>query len=194
MTQDPGIPQPSGQAPTRQAVEETPTAGPQSDWPVARTSSPTSPRKARRRWLDLALGFAAIVAVAGIAFAAGRLTAPTRAAGFGGNFGGGNFGGNLAPGSTPRPGFRGGFGGNFSIEGSVVSVTADQLTIKLASGQTVQIPLDGTTAYHRETAASASDLASGSQVLVRLQPSATSSGGVRSGQQPPASDVTLLSP
>jgi hypothetical protein len=163
-------------------------------------AEPTRLRPPRRnRWLDVALGVAAVLAVAGIAFAAGRFSAPAQSAfafrngAFGGNGGnGGNGpGATLAPGQTPGA-FRGGLGGSLALEGSVVEVTADHLTVKLDSGQTVQVPLNSQTAYHLQAAGSSSDVQAGTRVLVQLQ-AATTGGGVRSGALPPASNVTVLS-
>jgi hypothetical protein len=165
---------------------------------AARTETAIQPtpvpllKSRRSRWLDLALGLAAVVAVAGIAFAAGRLTAPQRTFGLGGNFGAN--GGGTAPGSSPGTGFRGGFGGTLALEGTITSVSADQLTLKLDSGQTVTVPLNAGTAYHRQTAAGAADVASGTKVLVQLQSSATGGGGFRTGQLAPAASITLVSP
>ena len=59
------------------------------------------------------------------------------------------------------------------------------------SGQTVQVPLDSSTAYHREAGASASDVQPDTRVLVRLQ-AGSGGGGVQTGQLPPASDVTIV--
>jgi hypothetical protein len=156
--------------------------------------------KRRNRWLDVALGFAAIVAIGGVAFAAGRFTAPTATA-FGGNGQGRNFGNgggfgpgaSLAPGQTPGPGFRGGLGGTFAVQGTVTEVTADHITIKTDSGQSVQVPLDGNTAYHREAGATATDVQPNTKVLVQLQTGGdgTGGGGIRTGQLPPASNVTI---
>jgi hypothetical protein len=184
----------SSESMSNPAPLENPT-GPEPIEPAS--AGPRMPKQRRNRWLDVALGAAAVVAVAGIAFAAGRLTAPTgRVADFGnGNFGNGNFpGASPAPGQTPGSGFGGGFGGALSLQGSIIEVTADHVTLKLASGQTVQVPLDGSTAYHREAAAIASDLQTGAQVLIRFQASTAGGGGIRTGQLPAASDITVISP
>jgi hypothetical protein len=151
---------------------------------------PLKPR--RNRWLDVALGLAAVVAVAGIAFAAGRLTAPQPTFGLGANFGAN--GGGSAPGSSPGAGFRGGLGGTIALEGTITAVSADQLTLKLDSGQTVTVPLNAATAYHRQAAAGSADVQSGSKVLVQLQSSASGGGGIQTGQLAPAANVTLVSP
>ena len=100
--------------------------------------------------VDVVLVVAAIFAVGGIGFAAGRVTAPTSDAVAGGNRTGGNgSAGQFGNGGAPGAGFGGAFGGGFgaggagiTIRGEVVSVTADQLTLKLASGQTVTDPAE----------------------------------------------------
>ena len=97
-----------------------------------------------------------------------------------GYFGGG-FGGDGG-------GLRGVFGaGGATIEGTVESVSAGTLTLKLASGQTIQIALSGTTTYHSQAAATSSDVQSGGTVLVRVQ--------IERGQgstSPSATDVTIV--
>jgi hypothetical protein len=165
----------------------------QASTPIGPVPAPVPPLKPRRnRWLDVALGLAALVAVAGIAFAAGRFTAPQRTFGLGANFGAN--GNGAAPGSSPGTGARGGFGGTLALEGTITALSADQLTLKLDSGQTVTVPLNGATAYHRQAAAGAADVQSGSKVLVQLQFSASDGGGFRTGQLAPAANVTLVSP
>ena len=126
------------------------------------------------RWLNLVLALAAAVAIGGVAFAVGRGTAPISAAtGNGrGGFGGGP-GGSFAPGASGQPGFgRGGFGGGFgggiTLSGTVVSVTADTMTIKTAAGQTIELSLGASTTYHTQAAASATDVQAGKTVQVQL--------------------------
>jgi hypothetical protein len=165
--------------------------------PPGPLSGRLSPAKGRSRWVDIAFAVAALVAVAGISFAGGRLTAPAaRAAGFGGRGDLGGPGGSFAPGGSAGAGFRGGggFGGVQAFEGAVVEITADHLTIKLDSGQTLQIPVSATTAYHSQAAASASDVHAGGRVLIQLQPRVAGSTGAPTGQLAPASEITLISP
>ena len=74
-------------------------------------------------------------------------------------------------GGTGANGGQGGFGvggGGITISGEVVEVTADHLTLKLASGQTVQIGLSGTTTFHSQAAATAADVTPGSTVNVQV--------------------------
>jgi len=118
-----------------------------------------------------------------VAFAAGRATAPastaTNGRGFTGN--GGAFGGTFGPNASGAPG-RGGFGGAFAgggltIEGTVTAVTADSITLQLTSGQSITIPTDSQTTYHTRAAATASDVATGSTVLVQLSGGRGTTGG-----------------
>lgn len=139
---------------------------------------------------------AAVVAVGGVAFAVGRLTAPpTRAAGGAGASGPGAF----TPTGSFRPGAAGGLGAaDVSLEGTVQSVTGSVLTLRTSGGQTVTIDLGSGTTYHQQAAASPSAVAPGSQVQVRLQtggagasPAPGSSGATRTLT---ATDVTVVAP
>jgi len=133
---------------------------------------------ARRRsgaatFVNVLLGVALVVAVGGVAFAAGRATAPAPATarnGFGGNGGNGQFFGPNASGAPNRGGFAGfgGAGGGVSIQGTVTAVSADSISLQLASGQTVTIPLDSQTTYHSRTSATASQVTDGATVIVQL--------------------------
>ena len=163
---------------------------------------PLAARSGKRwnRWVNVALVLALAVFVAGGSFAAGRLTAPSRrgfggsqGGGLGGGFQGGGVGGDGAPGASPGAGFRGGFGSS-ALQGAVVSMTADQLTIKLSSGQTINIPLTGTTTYHSQVPATADQVKTGSQVLVRLQAPTVGGGAPATGQLPAASEITVITP
>jgi hypothetical protein len=155
----------------------TPTPGPAPVWRPGMAAPPPGPAfppqavKPRRNRLDLLLALAAVVAIGGVAFAAGRMTAPA------GGPTRGAFGANGLPGQdTTRTGGTGAFaggnrlGGTTAIKGQVVEITADHLTLKLASGQTVQIALAATTVFHQETAAAPADVATGRTVLVQLAP------------------------
>lgn len=138
----------------------------------------------KRSPLDVVLIGAAVVALAGVAFASGRLTAPATAAanttgntaqGAGGN--GFRQRGSFDPNASFVPG-QGGFGGAFggaggagagvTINGKVVNVTATQITVQLANGTTVNIPVDSSTAYHTQTSATSSDVQTGSTVQVEV--------------------------
>jgi hypothetical protein len=79
------------------------------------------------------------------------------------------------------------------LKGQVVDVTADLLTLKLASGQTIQIALDGTTTYHKQATAAAGDVTKGSQVVVGLGRRGAVAGGT-GGIVGGASDITVVTP
>jgi hypothetical protein len=154
---------------------------------VAPPRRPSSPRI-----LNLALVGALVLAVAGIGFAAGRLTAApaTALTGTSGPFVNGvgpRNGANGQPGGGLQVGPIGLTGGP-SIEGTVESITDTTLTIKTADGQTMQIALDDSTTYHAQTDASADDVATGGKVLVRLN--MQRGDGAASGMS--AGDVTVV--
>jgi hypothetical protein len=176
------------------ALEPPPAPGPgmapPAIEPVVAQQPPSAPRGRGGRLVNVALAGALVLAIAGVAFAAGRFTAP--AAVTAGNFpgrGGQGFTGNGGKGGAQNGQAGGIFGGGPTIEGTVESVTDSTLTIKTASGQTIQVALDGTT-YHAQTDASASDVTAGGKVLVRLDlRGANGTGNVTS---PSASDVTVV--
>ena len=165
--QDPAQP-PTTESPTGYALPVTPLPSP--------TVAPLIAADRRRTSaLSLLLGFALVVAIGGVAFAAGRLTAPVTAAATGTRGGNGT---GLVPGASGAPGTgtganRFGAGGlgagaGVSIQGTVQSVSATSMTILLSSGQTIDIPLDGSTTYHGQTTATPSDVKTGAQVVVEL--------------------------
>jgi len=130
------------------------------------------------RVLNVALGVAVLVAVAGVSFALGRTTAPAPASsqtalgGGGGRFfNGGGPNASFAPGAG-GPGFagRGGaFGGaGVTLSGTVDSVTPTSLTLKTAAGATITIGLDSNTTYHQQAPAQSSDVTTGKTVRVQV--------------------------
>lgn len=150
---------------------------------------------------------AALLCVGGVAFAAGRLTAPAAAAatntgptGFGNNgFGNGRRpNASLAPGATFDPGAfgNGGFGGltgGLSIEGTVTSVAADgTITLSLSSGGTLDVATDGQTTYHNETSGTAASVKTGATVRVQLSRAAFGNGfgGPQAPGASPAPDAS----
>jgi hypothetical protein len=110
----------------------------------------------------------------------------------GGNGGPGDDNGAGLPGDGFGRGGLGGFGG-LGISGTVTAVTPDSVTIKTDAGVTVTVGLDGTTAYHQQAAAAASDVKTGTKVQVqvegRFRPGQGASGGFTLGT---ASDVTVV--
>ena len=188
----------------------TPSGVPYVAPPVPAAPAVAAPAPRRRGMIDGILVVAAVVAIGGIGFAAGRLTAPastpTRVtAGFpNGGFGNGTFGNNGNGqgngGQAGNGGFIGrGFGGGLAIQGEITEIAADHLTLKLASGQTVQIPLDASTQYHQQTGASSGDVKTGSQVLVQLSTGAAAAPGASGAPNagggrtlPAAANVTIV--
>jgi hypothetical protein len=131
--------------------------------------------------VNVVLALAVMVALGGVAFAAGRVTAPaatnsavtgfpgrggagTGTAGTGtgaGGYGGAGFGG--------RAGGAGALGGgNLTLKGTVTAVAADHVTISLASGATIEVGLDGATTYHHQAAGANTDVQVGKTVQVEL--------------------------
>jgi hypothetical protein len=178
------------------------------------TAVPVRPVRQKQDRTTMALLFvASLVAVGGIGFAAGHLTAPAAAANptfaRGGGFarnGGGAFP-TLAPGQTFNPGdlsgggTRGLVGLNGGISGTVQSVDGSTMTIQTANGQTVTVQITGSTTYHSETPADSSQVKVGSSVTVQIDagalasesPAPSGSGGL-GGRQIPATDVLITNP
>jgi hypothetical protein len=163
--------------------------------------SPVVPPAPRRRsgggLTSILLGVALLFAVGGVSFAAGRLTGTSTVAasgsvptggvtgrgngnngnGFGNGFGNGLGRGN---GNGNGAGFAGGAG--LTISGTVTAIASDHLTIRTATGQTIDVPVDSATTYHRQADASAGDLSTGSSVDVSL--SGRLGAGVGPGRSP----------
>jgi hypothetical protein len=147
----------------------------------ARADKPVKPAKQDKTTLILLL-IAAFVAVGGVGFAVGHMTASggtaNAAASGRGGFGGRNFA-SLAPGQTFNVGaFAGRAGiGAGGVSGTVVSISADgsTMTVQLANGTIVTVDLTGSTTYHGETSASSSDVKVGSSVTVQVDTSAAAS-------------------
>ena len=198
----------SEQPPIQPAVPETP---PVAVFPPAPVPVP-APALRANAGLGIVLGLAALVAVGGVSFAVGRVTAPASTiaggrTGTGTGQGNGGLPGNGGNGGAPGFGRgNGGFGGSLAVTGTVTAVTADHITIKLGSGQSVDIPINGTTTYHQENAGSSSDVQAGKNVLIQLQPrtqgtagaspAPIASGAPGGGRLPfgTAKDVIVLAP
>jgi hypothetical protein len=159
------------------------------------------PTRKQSRTGTIALAAAAFVAVAGLAFAGGRLTAPASAASAGNNFRGNSPFASFDPnGGFPGGGLSGQLR-SLTLRGQVTSVTASAITIQLDTGSTVTLPIDNQTTYHKSVSGSSSDVAVGSTVVVQpgttnLQPGASfnpsaSPGSLNFG---PAVDVTVVQP
>ncbi|MEO8571907.1 MAG: hypothetical protein ABI553_09430 [Chloroflexota bacterium] len=157
------------------------------------------------RLLNVVLVIAAAVAVGGVAFAVGRSTAPVSAT-TGNGRGGAGFGpgGSFAPRASGQAGFggRGGFGGaggTVTLSGTVVSMTADTLTLKTAAGQTIEVAVAPATTYDTQAPAAAADVQAGKTVEVQLQFGGIGGGaagsrasGVPSGSIGTANSITVV--
>ena len=187
------------QVPATEQAPNMPVAG------VAGVGARPAARPGNARLLNLALIGAVVLAIGGIAFAAGRMTAPTLVGSFQGpngqNFLGGpqgsvvpGQGGQLPVGGQGGPGAFLGNGG-ITIEGTVESISDTTLTLRTADGQTVQINLDGSTTYHAQSDASADDVTTGGTVQVRLNGGRIGGGNGGNGANgggASASDVTVV--
>ena len=175
MTMDsptPGSTPPPVWTPDPAPGSQAPATGPTSFAPAPLTPTMTT-RKNRASAGTALLLVGALVAIGGVAFAVGRVTAPAAAAptGLGAGAGRGNgaengFGG---PGGFGGGGGFGGRGaGGLSVTGTVVSIDATSIQIKLADGTTETLNLGSSVTYRDSTAGSASDVAPGATVQVSL--------------------------
>lgn len=153
------------------------------------------PSQRTRLAVNVVLAAAFAVLVGGIAFAAGRATVPGIDSGAD-DTGSGVVDGGLVPGGPAgqvpggvgdRPGGLGPEAGGMSIRGTVKAFDADSITIELATGTVVTIAIDSATDYHRQAGASASDVSSGTAVIVELD-----GLGLRVGSGATAADVTIV--
>ena len=186
--------QPAPTSPVTPATAPPSTTPPGMTVPVAPV---VRPQKRSSRMLDIALLGAALLAIGGVAFGVGRATAPAVAAANGtGTFRSANgFGpnGSFDPNAAPGRGGAFALGGGLSIDGTVTAISADSLTLKLASGQEVTFALDSSTAYHQATTASASDVSVGANVSVKVQDGGRGFGGPAASQAPGASPAPAAS-
>jgi hypothetical protein len=170
----------------------------------ARADKLTKPAKQDKTTLALLL-VAAFVAVGGVGFAVGHVTASGGTGNAGasgrGGFAGRNFA-SLAPGQTFNVGAftnRGGVGAG-GVTGTVQSISADgtTITVQLANGTIVTVDLTGTTTYHGETSASSSDVKVGASVTVQVDTSAAASQtpapNASGGRTVSAKDVLITNP
>jgi hypothetical protein len=169
-------------------------------------STVSASRVAARGAGSVLLAVAALIAVGGVTFAVGRLTAPAAATTRGPGTGAGNGAFPGGQGGGRQGGLGGLFGaGGLTVRGTVTATTTSGITIRLANGTTITIPTDGSTTYHRQAAASSGDVATGTEVVVELAvgqggqgaagqgPNASPSPGA-SPRHGPARDVTLVTP
>ncbi|MGZ3585645.1 MAG: hypothetical protein ACXVAP_00185 [Candidatus Limnocylindrales bacterium] len=165
----PVVPGPQQSAPPPQAA---PISAP-TPMPLAAGAVTVRPKSRSSGLVSVLLAGAVVVAAAGVAFAVGRVTAPTTAAAGGRGAFGANGQFPNASGATGGN-FRGGAGaalgaGGVALKGTVTAVNGQTITLQLSGGQTVTINLSGTTTYHTATTGSASDVTNGSTVVVQVQ-------------------------
>jgi hypothetical protein len=163
-----------------------------------------APAKKGDRAFRILLGVGLLIAVGGVTFAIGRVTAPAAAAATTRGFGNGGLGnGGLGAGGTGAGGTGaggagfgrgGGFGGAVLVSGTVDSVTGTTMTLKEANGTTVTVSLAGTTTYHAQAAATAADLTAGKQVEVQVDVAGGFGGQGFPGASPGASAGAQASP
>ncbi len=135
-----------------------------------------APAKKGDRTFTILLALGLLIAVGGVAFAVGRVTAPAAAATpTRGGFGAGGFGAG-GTGAAGGGAGRGGFGGVL-LTGTVDSVSGSTMTLKEANGTTVIVDLASTTTYHAQTPATAADVTAGKQVQVQVELGAGFGGG-----------------
>ncbi|HEX7430841.1 MAG TPA: hypothetical protein VF293_01505 [Candidatus Limnocylindrales bacterium] len=175
----------------------------------APAKTPIKPKKQDRTTIALLL-IAALVAVGGIGFALGHLTAPATTAAAVPTGGRGGFGGraipSLAPGQTfdtsQFGGGRGGLGAvTGGVSGTVQAVSGSQITVQLANGTIETIDISGTTTYHSEAAANSTDIKVGTSVTVQIDTAALASqtpnpsaSGALGGRTLTAKDVLITQP
>jgi len=121
---------------------------------------------------SLLLVMAALVAVAGLAFAGGRISAP--AAGLPGR---GSFAGFPTASGAPGAAAFGAAAGERTVKGTISALSATSLTLTTATGSET-ISLAPTTTYHAQAAAVAADAAVGSKVIVSVNTPAFTGGAV----------------
>lgn len=170
-----------------------PTYAPPTSFAPAPLVATTTPRNRASLGTALLL-VGALVAIGGVAFAVGRVTAPAATAatnGLGAGRGTGNGGTGFGPGASGAPGGFGGFGGvgrtggGLSVSGTVVSIDASTIQVKLANGTTETLNLGSSVTYRDSTTGSASDVTPGSTVDIGLSLGA-GSGPTASGQPRPS--------
>jgi hypothetical protein len=139
--------------------------------PIAPVAAPitVAPRRRSGGALNLLLVGAAMLAIGGVAFAIGRSTAPVSAFPGVGRITEGPIvrsEGSFAPGAGGPRGLI--TNGGLTIEGMVSSVDGDSITLTLENGEEMTFALDGETTYHEATDATATDVAVGDDVSVKI--------------------------
>jgi hypothetical protein len=165
--------------PVNASTADDPATGTVYD-PVA-ASAPRAGRSKLARRANSVTGLllvSTMIAFAGVAFAAGRVTA-TGQSGTGqttngiGGANGQNGVPNFVPNASGVPNFdlggrdRGLNGPGGTLTGTVTSVTSTSITVQLADGQTTTVALGSSTTYHTQAAGNSSDVTQGSTVTIR---------------------------
>ena len=165
-----------------------PTFAPPASFAPAPLVATTKPRNRASLGTALLL-VGALVAIGGVAFAVGRVTAPTATAatnglgaGRGTGTGGTGFGGNGGAGAFGGAGRN---AGGLSVTGTVVSIDANTIQLKLANGTSETLNLGSSVTYRDSTAGSASDVTAGATVEIGLSLGA-GTGPTSSGQPRPS--------
>jgi hypothetical protein len=188
------------EAPQPSTIPSAPAPAPTPSTPVASAPVPTAaplasviakPKSSSSRGTSLLLGLAAAIAIGGLAFAAGRLTAPaaTATAARGTGQFPGNGTGQLPGNGQGFPGRGDAFGG-ITLKGTVEAITAESVTLKLASGTSITIPLDASTKYHTSTPSSADAVVVGSEVSVSPGAQTVNPGATRDPNRTPNPDAS----
>jgi hypothetical protein len=191
---DPGQPASGPVYPPAGAAYQPPVVEPYVT-PTIQPVTASAPRRSNAGGYLLTI--AAVIAVGGLAFALGRVTAPasasTGAVAARGFANGGFANGGFAPGGSFTPGDGGGGFGRRALttEATVTAVAPDHLTIQIGTnGQTIDVATDSSTTYHTQQPATASAVTAGSKVILQFNPptsTANGSGSNGTGQAPSAS-------
>jgi hypothetical protein len=171
--------------PVEASATDDPEVGADDPETAAVTSrGPYSSAPRRANSVTTLLLVSSMIALAGVAFATGRVTA-TGQSGTGqtttsiNGANGQNGVPNFAPNASGVPNFN--FGGRGegpngaggTVTGTVTSVTSTSITVTLANGQTETVALGLSTTYHTQAAGTSGDVTQGSTVTIRT----TGSGG-----------------
>ena len=197
--------------PVTEPVEESTASDPATDSayePPAEpaTSAPRAGRSNVGRRANSVTGLllvSTMIALGGVAFAAGRVTATGQSGtgqtttginGANGQNGVPNFGPNAS--GAPNLDFGGRDGGlngpGGTVTGTVTSVTSTSITVQLADGQTTTVALGSSTTYHTQTAATNSDVTQGSTVTIKTTGSDRAAAVASAGATTrTATDVTV---
>lgn len=206
--------EPLAQAEVAAAATKPPDAPQSLDSPAAPEVPPAAAssryaRARRARSTTILLVVSGLVALGGVSFAIGRATSTgqtgTAVSNVGAN-GSSDFGGiGAGPNASGAPGDFGGrdfagAAGTTTLSGTVVSVSADAITLELANGQTVTVATGSSTTYHDQTSATSSDITTGSTVIVQTTTGASAASSAGASASPgglagtrTAIDVTVTS-